>query len=199
MEWKVLDSAYALNHKWLKVRRDTCQLPNGLVIDDYFWLESPDHTVVVALTPQGDAVLTRQYKHAAHRILLEFPGGVIDPGETALTGAQRELQEETGYGGEDWQLLGQFHTNPTKSNAQSYIYLATGVQPIAEPHGDLTEEIEVLLVPWSHLVTQSPFKVTNAALALHLAQLHLTHSQTLPNIGRENQGTLGERPSNFDE
>jgi ADP-ribose pyrophosphatase len=171
--WKVIDSHYALEHRWLKVRRDTCLLPNGVVIDDYFWLESPEHTIVVALTPTSEAILNRQYKHAAHAILLEFPGGVIDDGETALAGAQRELLEETGYGGGVWQCLGVFHANPTKSNARTHIFLAKDVVPSATPHGDITEEIEVSLVPWSHLIQSPCFETTSSTLALYLAQARL--------------------------
>jgi len=164
MEWRVLQSDYVLNHRWMKVRRDTCELPKGTVIDDYFWLESPDNTLVVALDPDGTAILTRQYKHAAHRVLLEFPGGVIDPGEDALTGAQRELKEETGYGGGTWTLLGTFFGNPTKASARTYIFLAEDVTAQAMPHWDLTEEIEVVPTPWEKL-TSTSFHSTGSALA----------------------------------
>ena len=42
-------------------------------------------------------VIERQYRHAANQYLWELPAGKLDPGEDALTGAKRELAEETGY------------------------------------------------------------------------------------------------------
>ncbi len=172
MEWTILDSAYVLNERWMKVRRDTCRLPSGLVIDDYFWLEAPDHTLVVPLTATGEAVLTRQYKHAVRQVLLEFPGGIVDPGEDALAGAKRELLEETGYGGGIWHSLGVFYPNPTKSSARTHVYLAQDVEPKAEPHGDVTEEIEIILKAWTSLEAEG-FGVTGSALAVGLARRYL--------------------------
>src|ERR1700759_2662975 len=47
-------------------------------------------------------VMEHQYRHAAQQYLWELPAGKLDPGEDALTGAKRELEEETGYRAKKW-------------------------------------------------------------------------------------------------
>ncbi len=171
MEWIVLDSRYALEHRWIKVRQDTCQLPNGTVIDDYFWLESPDYTLIVPVTPSGMVVLTKQYKHAAHQLLIEFPGGVIEPDEDPLGAAQRELSEETGYTGGIWHCLGVFYPNPTKSSARAHLFIAQGVVLSTDQALDPTEEIHVQLLPLAEV--QPLLGTTGSTLALLLAGAYL--------------------------
>jgi ADP-ribose pyrophosphatase len=55
-------------------------------------------SAIVPLTPNGDVVLIRQFRIPVRQELLEVPAGLLDvPGEDALTCAERELYEETGY------------------------------------------------------------------------------------------------------
>lgn len=168
MHWKTLDSQYALNHPWMKVRKDICELPDGTLIDDYYWIEAPDNTLVVPITAQGDVVVVKQYKHGAKEVLVEFPGGVLDAGEEALAGAQRELLEETGYGGGIWTLLDAVYTGPTKSPARTHIFLAEGIISKQAPALDPEERIEVLTIEWAQL-NMLEIKTCNSSLAMRLA------------------------------
>jgi ADP-ribose pyrophosphatase len=56
-----------------------------------------DYVQVVTMNARGEFVLVRQYRPVVERWTIEFPGGLRDPGETAVTTAARELKEETGY------------------------------------------------------------------------------------------------------
>ena len=82
---------------WLKVAKETCELPNGKVIDDFYTLWQPDWVLILARTTEGKWVMTEQYRHGTGKIALEFPAGIIDKGETPEKAAIRELQEECGY------------------------------------------------------------------------------------------------------
>ncbi|TMR22832.1 NUDIX domain-containing protein [Nonomuraea turkmeniaca] len=55
---------------------------------------------VVCLDRDGRVLLMHWYDHVAGADLWEPPGGGIDPGETPLEAARRELTEETGLPGE---------------------------------------------------------------------------------------------------
>ena len=57
-------------------------------------------------------VIERQYRHAANQYLWELPAGKLDPGEDALTGAKRELAEETGYAAKKWKPLVEYYASP---------------------------------------------------------------------------------------
>ena len=80
--WKLLDSEYLVNAPWLKVAKETCELPNGKVIDDFYTLWQPDWVLILARTTKGKWVMTEQYRHGTGKIALEFPAGIIDKGET---------------------------------------------------------------------------------------------------------------------
>jgi ADP-ribose pyrophosphatase len=98
-------------------------------------------------------LLERQYRHAAAQYLYEVPAGSLDPGEDPLTGAKRELLEETGYKANHWSKLVRYYASPGFLGEWMQIYLAEGLTPgDAEPEDD--EQIELFAVPLSELLRQ---------------------------------------------
>jgi ADP-ribose pyrophosphatase len=70
-------------------------------------------SVAIVATPASDElVLVRQYRHPAGTALWEIPAGRCEPGETLLDGANRELQEETGFHAGRLTKIGSFWTTP---------------------------------------------------------------------------------------
>ena len=70
----------------------------------------------------------------------------MEKGETPLEAAQRELLEETGFGGGQWQKLMELSANPSTMTNTTHCFLAIGVEKVAEPHLDATEELTVLFM-----------------------------------------------------
>jgi ADP-ribose pyrophosphatase len=96
-------------------------------------------------------LLEHQYRHTAGKLLWELPAGRIDPGETELAAARRELIEETGYRARHWKRVLRFYASPGFVAETMAIYLAEGLIPgPAQPEED--ELIEVKLVPLSKAV-----------------------------------------------
>ena len=145
-EWKVLESEYLVRRPWLTARRDRLELPDGRIIPEYYVLEYPDWVNVIAITKDGQFVMERQYRHAARKISLELPCGVMEEGETPVEAAQRELLEETGFGGGQWKKLMELSPNPSAMSNTTHCFLAIGVEKIAEQHLDETEELSVLFM-----------------------------------------------------
>lgn len=146
MKWNVLSTEYLFNRPWLTVRRDTVQLPNGTIHPEYYVLEYPKWINVIAITPEGKFVMVRQYRHGLGIVATELCAGVVEDGEDPLDGAKRELLEETGYAGGEWELSMVISANPVSQNNLSYCYIARGVELVAEQHLDTTEDIRVELL-----------------------------------------------------
>ena len=151
LTWKIQKSEMAIDHRWYKLRRDWVELPDGRAIDDYFVSVRPDVALILALTPDGNVPLVRQYKHGAQKVLLELPGGFIDEGETPRAAAARELLEETGYAAERFELLGQVHDNPTKDTNTDFLFFAANAVQRQAQSLDPNEQIYVELAPFAQL------------------------------------------------
>ena len=150
--WITLGTKYLYNKPWLTMRQDSVQLPNGRVIDDYYIWEFPPWNNVLAVTKSKQVVLIRQYRHGIGKVFYELPAGVHDKtGESVLESAQRELLEETGFGGGSWKPLMELSANPALQNNITYSFLAEGVEEISKQALDATEEISVHLVPIDEL------------------------------------------------
>jgi 8-oxo-dGTP pyrophosphatase MutT (NUDIX family) len=145
--WEVLDTEYLYQRKWLTLRRDRVQVPNGAILDEYYVLEYPTWVNVVAVTDDNQIVLIQQYRHGLGETRYELPAGVVDPDDPdPLTTAKRELLEETGYGGGTWSPLLVSSANPGTHNNLSHSFLALGVAKTAEPTPEDTEDIQVSVV-----------------------------------------------------
>ena len=140
--WKLLKTEYLVDAPWLKVAKETCELPNGKVIDDFYTLWQPDWVLILARTAEGKWVMTEQYRHGTGKIALEFPAGIIDKGETPEQAAIRELQEECGYGAATAKYLGAFPVNPDRHRGVFHVVFIDGVSKNGKTHFDSTEEIE---------------------------------------------------------
>ncbi len=93
-------------------------------------------------------VIERQYRHAANQYLWEVPAGKLDPGEDALSGAQRELAEETGYHARKWKELVEYYASPGFLGESMKVFTAEGLVA-GEAHPEEDEEIEFRLVKLS--------------------------------------------------
>jgi len=129
----------------MTLRRDRVRLPGGAVIEDFCVLEYPAWVNVLAVAPDDRAVLVRQYLHPVGRVDFELPGGVADPADPSPeAAARRELLEETGYGGGAWRPRGVTFPNSGTHTNLVYSFLAEGVELVAPPAPEPTEQIEVV-------------------------------------------------------
>jgi 8-oxo-dGTP pyrophosphatase MutT (NUDIX family) len=145
-KWQILSSEYVLRNPWLTVRKDHVRQPSGVEIPDYWVLEYPDWINVIAITDTGDHVIERQYRHAMGWTSYEICAGCVEKGEDPLAAAQRELLEETGFGGGSWEKLMVLSPNGTSMNNMCHCFLARGVTRLSDPHQERTEDIDVSLM-----------------------------------------------------
>lgn len=96
-------------------------------------------------------VVERQYRHAAGQFLWELPAGKLDAGEEAMTGAMRELSEETGYQARKWTPLMEYFASPGFLGESMKIFLAEGLVA-GDAHPEEDEQIDFRLVRLSDLL-----------------------------------------------
>lgn len=156
-DWKIVSSDYLIKNKWLTVRKDHVKLPTGIEMDDYYILEYPNWVSVIAITEEGKYVMELQYRHGTQMAGYELCGGTVEEGEDFLETAKRELLEETGYSGGQWELLTVSAPNPAAMTNLCYTYVAQGVKKIREQELEKTEDIDVL-----ELTEQQVFEILSS-------------------------------------
>lgn len=147
-DWTILKSRYIVQDEWLSLRADTCQMPNGCIVDPYYVFEFPAWVTVVALTDNDEVVLVRQYRHGIRKTVLGLPcGNITENDPSPLHAARRELLEETGYISENFIETGKLSANPANHTNLTHCFLAIDATPAATPRFDDTERIDVVLTP----------------------------------------------------
>ncbi len=89
----------------------------------------PGAAVVLPILDDGRVLLTRNYRFAVDRELLELPAGTLEPPEPPIDCARRELAEETGYRAARVEPLLTFYSTPGICNEHMHAFVATGLSP----------------------------------------------------------------------
>jgi ADP-ribose pyrophosphatase YjhB (NUDIX family) len=137
--WKKLASKVVYKNKWYSVRRDEVIRPDGKS-GEYNVIEALDGAFIIALDKDKDIHLIRKYRYTTDIYALEVPAGGIDPGESALAAAKRELQEELGLAAQDWAELGRFQAENAYMNNFGHVFVASGLSK-TKHHDRLVEGI----------------------------------------------------------
>ena len=151
--WKVNNTEKLIENRWLTVRKESVDLPNGESIEDFYSVTIPDAAAIVAITDDKKIVLKKEYKHTTGEELIEVPAGMFEPEEKdGLVVARRELLEETGYISDEWKYLGDTVESSSKLTNRMHIYFAMNCKKIAEQSLDRTEELDVMVVPFEKAI-----------------------------------------------
>mgnify|MGYP003059072954 FL=1 len=136
--------------KILKVHVDDVRLPNSReavreVVDHV------DGAAVLAMDEANRVLVVRQYRYVFGRVLAELPAGKLDPGEDPVTGALRELKEETGAEPETFLPLGKLLPAPGCYGETLHLFLAKGLK-FSQQQLDPDEFLNVERVPFDEMV-----------------------------------------------
>ena len=149
--WERLGSERLFETPYFALRSDRLRLPGGAIKDPYYVIERPDAAIIFPLTREGEVVLVRQYRPPLERMELGLPAGLVEEGEKPESAARRELIEETGYSGGEWEPLGSLASSPSLKDNWAYLFLARGVEETSAPDPDEHELVEVIKVPVEEL------------------------------------------------
>ena len=143
MPWKYLATEPGPDLKLFKARFDTLINPRNQALAKVVVLESEDSVNVVAITPDKNVVVIRQFRFGIGKTTIELPGGLAEPDEDPLDAAKRELREETGYSGTKWTALGSIQNNPVYMNSSLHHFLLEDARKTDTPELDEEEDIQV--------------------------------------------------------
>lgn len=152
---RMLGTEIVYEGKLFRVQRDHIVEPGGR--EGYRdIIKHSGSVVILAVDPAKRKkdpwiVVERQYRHAAGQFLWELPAGKLDPGESPLDGAKRELAEETGYSAKKWSPLVEYFASPGFLGEAMKVFLAEGLIA-GDAHPEEDEEIDFRLVKLSELL-----------------------------------------------
>ena len=142
---KKRDEEVVFDGTLLKVRRTRVELPDGNVAVRE-WINHPGASAVIPVFKSGETILVKQFRYPIGRETLEIPAGKLDPGESTLDCAIRELSEETGLVGGKFIKVGATVTTPGFTNEVIHLYVCQDPTPGAA-HPDAGEFINCLRLP----------------------------------------------------
>lgn len=150
LEEHTLESRLAWQGSFLRVYQDRVRCPDGHEAPREY-LRHPGAVMMIPLLDDGRLVLERQYRYPLRRSFVELPAGKIDPGESLLACARRELLEETGYVARDWTHLGGFHNAIGYCDEKIEVFLARGLTHQGA-RADAGEVLEIFTTPWQSVL-----------------------------------------------
>jgi ADP-ribose pyrophosphatase len=153
---KLISSKLSYKGKVFSVFTDKLEEPGGFV-NTRDVIRHNGSVVILAVDESRnpadpDIILERQYRHAAGQFLIELPAGRVEPGESTLAAAKREMIEETGYRAKRWTLLTKYFASPGFLGEWMQIYLARDIRE-GEAAPELDEQIEIIRLPLSQALT----------------------------------------------
>ncbi len=149
--WELIETEDLQDCRVFRVTRSLARSPHTGREHSFYRIDADDWVNIVPLTAAGEIVMIRQFRHGSREVTLEIPGGIVDPGETPLAAALRELREETGYAAETAEPTGMVNPNPALFGNRVYSFVAHEVRRVGEIANDGTEETAVELVSRAEL------------------------------------------------
>ena len=146
----LIDSEAVFDGRLLHVRRDTVRLPNGRTSTREY-IVHPGAVLIAPRLPDGRWVVERQFRYPVGRVIVEFPAGKRDPGESALATGQRELLEETGYRASTWTRLGVIHPGVGYTDEAIELWRADGLEHVGRRLDD-DEHLDIVAMSLDDLL-----------------------------------------------
>ena len=150
--WKTLSRTTILDHSiFLRVENHVIELPDGRILDKWPWVISRDFVNVIPINADGKLLVFRQEKYGYEGISIAPVGGYLEPGESPLEAARRELLEEMGYQAGEMIPLNATLMAPNLGFATGNPYIARQLEYVGAQESDDLEEQELVEITLDEL------------------------------------------------
>lgn len=143
--WEVFSDKILLETPVATIKSGPVRCKKSGVKKDFIRFDFPEWVNVVALTPERDILLIKQFRYGSNQVEIEIPGGVVEPMESPLEAGCRELLEETGYAGDRARIIGKVCPNPAIQHNFCHTVLVEEATRVTNPSMDDMEDINCLL------------------------------------------------------
>jgi len=148
--WKTLSSREIYRNRWLSLKEDRVELPDG-GSSIYGVVTCGDCVGVLPFVNPNTVLLIKQYRYVAKRLTWEMPTGGVHEGETTEQAAQRELGEEVGYQAGKLRWLSTYHTSKSVMDETAHLFIGEDLARL-RLQADETEFIEVHPFPFRQVL-----------------------------------------------
>jgi 8-oxo-dGTP pyrophosphatase MutT (NUDIX family) len=180
--WTRLSRRLTYENPWIRVNEDQVIRPDGKN-GIYGVVHFKNRAVGVVPLDENDRVLlVGQYRYTLDQYSWEIPEGGVPLDEDPLSGAQRELLEETGYTAAKWQELGQGHLSNSVSDEHAIYFLAQELTPgTSRPEG--TERLQLKWVSFVEaLALVERGEITDALSIIAIQRVALLRGKIMENL-----------------
>lgn len=135
-------------------------------------------SVMVLPIHEGNLIFIKEYAMGSERYEMSFPKGIVDQGEQPIESANRELQEEIGFGAKSLVPLRSLYSSPSHMYGLMHLFVATDLYP-SKLEGDEPEPLEVVRYPLDkidELLADPAFAESRNLSALFLLRDYLKQS-----------------------
>ncbi len=157
LEWKPITRKSIFSTRIFDIHEITSCSPENTE-STFYTLHASDWVIILPVLKDGNGVdlflMVKQWRHGAQEMSIEFPGGVIDPGETPEQAAERELREETGFTSGRLVLAGTISPNPAIMDNHCHIFFAEELENVHKTDMDDDEYIAAEAIPVPLVIEQ---------------------------------------------
>ncbi|MCH5295957.1 MAG: NUDIX hydrolase [Treponema sp.] len=173
LEWRETGRKEILRTRVFTVTERTSESPDGHK-GTYIVNDAPDWVIVIP-EHEGNFLMVRQWRHGELSLSTEFPGGVMDSGESPEEAARRELKEETGATAGKLSLLGSLNPNPALFSNHVHIFYATDLEFSGKQDLDADEFLHYAQMPKDEVLRRMgtkefPHALMTAAMGLYMTR-----------------------------
>lgn len=149
--WKTLSIRDIYDNRWIGVAEHQVTNPSGK--PGIYGKVSFKNIAcgIIPLDGEGNTWIVGQYRYTLDEYSWEIPMGGVALQTDLLTGAKRELQEETGMSASRWKQILKVHISNSITDEVGIVYVAEGLE-YGKTAFDETEKLELRKLPFKDLL-----------------------------------------------